>query len=457
MSALSQPIVRLTLCPRNFERKQKSCGEYWNPNNDTNVWVSCSAFPVCRFLRLLEDFSDWLFSCRFAQCSPSQYTQSVHWQMHSIGREDWLCNRCHLGNDIPSSEDDWLCFPSYTTVHIAHITFLSWSMFASFNSWQRTTWWELPILASPDQSPKWHEAWWARSLTWLRKSCSGLDGTALQWTFTGQPESTTMVLTVQRLLSPDPSPHWRSHRLSYRCFQSGYHPVEDDKNNTGFRLITFSLAIILCTTSTVISLWTCSLSWPSSCTPHRLLSPYGHAVCHGHHPVEDHVDCYLLAFSLAIILYTDCYLLMDMQFVLAIILCTTSTVISLWTCSLSWPSSCAPHRLLSPYGHAVCHGHHPVEDHIDCYLLAFSLAIIMYKTTSAVINCYFFTFSLACRRSSRLLSPYFQHGHHPLEDHIGSHLYKITSPSYPYFQSCHHPVEDCFGSHIFTFSLAIIA
>ena len=217
------------------------------------------------------------------------------------------------------------------------------------------------------------------------------------------------------------------------------------------------MAIILCTTSTVISLWTCSLSWPSSCTPHRLLSPYGHAVCHGHHPVEDHVDCYLLAFSLAIILYTDCYLLMDMQFVLAIILCTTSTVISLWTCSLSWPSSCAPHRLLSPYGHAVCHGHHPVEDHIDCYLLAFSLAIIMYKTTSAVINCYFFTFSLACRRSSRLLSPYFQHGHHPLEDHIGSHLYKITSPSYPYFQSCHHPVEDCFGSHIFTFSLAIIA
>ena len=252
-------------------------------------------------------------------------------------------------------------------------------MFASFNSWQRTTWWELPILASPDQPRKLHKAWWARSLTWLRKSCSGLDGTALQWTFTGQPESTTMVLTVQRLLSPDPSPHWRSHRLSYRCFQSGYHPVEDDKNNTGFRLITFSLAIILCTTSTVISLRSV------------------------------------------------------------------------------WPSSCAPHRLLSPYGHAVCHGHHPVEDHIDCYLLAFSLAIIMYKTTSSVINCYFFTFSLACRRSSRLLSPYFQHGHHPLEDHIGSHLYKITSPSYPYFQSCHHPVEDCFGSHIFTFSLAIIA
>ena len=136
----------------------------------------------------------------------------------------------------------------------------------------------------------------------------------------------------------------------------------------------------------------------------------------------------------------------------------TSTVISLWTCSLSWPSSCGrSHRLLSPYGHAVCHGHHPVEDHIDCYLLGFRLAIIMFKITSAVINCYLLTFSLACRRSSGLLSPYFQHGHHPLEDHIGSHLYKITSPSYPYFQSCHHPVEDRFGSHIFTFSQAIIA
>ena len=152
----------------------------------------------------------------------------------------------------------------------------------------------------------------------------------------------------------------------------------------------FVLAIILCTTSTVISLWTCSLSWPSSCgRSHRLLSPYGHAVCHGHHPVEDHVDCYLFAFSLAIILYTDCYLLVDMQFVLAIILCTTSAVISLWTCSLSWPSSCAPHRLLSPYGHAVCHGHRPVEDHIDCYLLMDMqsvMAIILWKITSTVIS-----------------------------------------------------------------------
>ena len=132
------------------------------------------------------------------------------------------------------------------------------------------------------------------------------------------------------------------------------------------------MAFILCTTSTVISLWTCSLSWPSSCAPHRLLSPYGHAVCHGHHPVH-HIDCYLL---------------MNMQSVMAFILCTTSTVISLWTCSLSWPSSCAPHRLLSPYEHAVCHGHHLVR-HIDCYLLMDMqsvMAIILWKVTLTVIS-----------------------------------------------------------------------
>ena len=79
------------------------------------------------------------------------------------------------------------------------------------------------------------------------------------------------------------------------------------------------------------------------------------------------------------------------------------------------------------------------------------MATILWMITFAVINCYLLTFSLACRRSSRLLSPYFQHGHHPLEDHIGCHLFTVSMHAHfslAYIRS-HRP-------HILTFSLAIV-